>query len=179
PEQPAGEVDLDPGRRTPIPWKLDTVWTLEAGHAAEPGVLWCGTIPGGLFRSADHGDSWELVRPLWDRPERKEWFGGGADLPGIPRLGAPPADDRRVTVGISCGGVWRSGDGGASWSLGGPGMWAAYMPPERAHDPNIQDPHRLVQCRARPDRLWAQHHNGVFRSCDGGGAWGRGQREPP
>jgi hypothetical protein len=31
--------------------------------------------------------------------------------------------------------------------------------------------HRLVQCSARPDVLWAQHHNGVFRSTDGGNHW--------
>ena len=33
-------------------------WALETGGANEPGVLWCGTIPGGLFRSNDNGTSW-------------------------------------------------------------------------------------------------------------------------
>src|SRR4051812_14854557 len=27
------------------------IWTIEPGHVSQPGVLWCGTIPGGLFRS--------------------------------------------------------------------------------------------------------------------------------
>ena len=26
----------------------------------------------------------------------------------------------------------------------------------------------LAQCTAQPDALWAQHHNGIFRSTDGG-----------
>jgi len=50
-------------------------------------------------------------------------------------------------------------------------MYAEYMPPERREDPVIQDPHRLVHCPAAPDSLWVQHHNGVFRSTDGGESW--------
>jgi hypothetical protein len=50
-------------------------------------------------------------------------------------------------------------------------MYAVYMPPERREDPSIQDPHRLVRCAARPDALWVQHHNGVFRSIDNGRSW--------
>ena len=45
-------------------------------------------------------------------------------------------------------------------------MFAAYMPPEKADDPVIQDPHRIVRCAGAPDVFWAQHHNGVFRSID-------------
>ncbi|HYV88973.1 MAG TPA: exo-alpha-sialidase, partial [Candidatus Polarisedimenticolia bacterium] len=51
------------------------------------------------------------------------------------------------------------------------GMYAEYMPPERAEDSATQDPHCLVQCRADPDALWVQHHNGVFRSTDGAETW--------
>jgi hypothetical protein len=50
-------------------------------------------------------------------------------------------------------------------------MFAEYMPAERREDPEIQDPHRLVQCPASPDNLWVQHHNGVFRSTDRAGQW--------
>jgi len=50
-------------------------------------------------------------------------------------------------------------------------MFAAYMPDARSKDPAIQDPHRLAMCKADPQRVWAQHHNGVFRSDDGGKNW--------
>jgi hypothetical protein len=170
PQQPEGQVDCDSWGK-PLPWKLRLVWALEAGGADEPGVLWCGTIPGGLFRSRDGGNSWEMIRSLWDHPKRKEWFGGGADLPGLHSVAVDPRDRRRVTVGVSCGGVWVTADGGETWECRSKGMWAAYMPPERREDPHIQDPHRVVQCRARPEYLWAQHHNGVFRSTDGSASW--------
>ena len=147
---------------------VSLIWTLAAGGADQPGVIWAGTIPGGLFRSADRGDSWSLVEGLWSVPERGEWFGGGYDEPGIHSVCVDPRDSRAMTVGVSCGGVWTTADGGASWSLGGSGLRAAYMPPGRSDDRAIQDPHLLARCAAAPDVIWCQHHNGIFRSDDGG-----------
>jgi len=153
------------------PWSLQLLWTLVPGGADQPGRLWAGTIPGGLFCSDDGGDSWALNRALWDRPERLGWFGGGYDYPGIHSVCVDPRDSRHVTLAVSCGGVWQSRDDGASWACTCTGMHADYMPPERRDDPNIQDPHRLVQCAGQPDALWVQHHNGIFRSVDGGASW--------
>jgi hypothetical protein len=50
-------------------------------------------------------------------------------------------------------------------------MRADFMPPERQFDPNVQDPHLVAQCRANPDALWVQHHNGIFRSTDAAASW--------
>lgn len=150
---------------------LHQVWALEPGGADEPGVVWAGTIPGGLFRSPDRGATWELNAPLWNRPERASWFGGGYDHPGIHSILVDPRDRRRIGVGVSCGGMWWTADGGATWECRSPGMFAEYMPPERRFDPTIQDPHRVARCAADPDVLWVQHHNGVFRSTDGGASW--------
>lgn len=166
PEKPAGVEDLDPFKHTPIPWTVLRVWSLEVGEDAD--VLYCGTIPGGLFRSGNGGRSWELVRSLWEHEGRRHWSGGGADYPGIHSICINPQDRKQVSVAVSLGGVWLSEDAGATWACGGLGMWAAYMPPERKFDPYIQDPHRMVQCAARPAYLWVQHHNAVFRSADGG-----------
>ncbi|NIM01626.1 MAG: exo-alpha-sialidase, partial [Acidobacteria bacterium] len=106
------------------------------------------------------------------------WFGGGYDDPGIHSVCVHPQDCNHITVGVSCGGVWVSLDGGATWEVRTEGMFAAYMPPERRNDPSIQDPHRVAQCRAHPGVLWAQHHNGMFRSTDGGKNWTELKGEP-
>jgi hypothetical protein len=45
------------------------------------------------------------------------------------------------------------------------------MPPNLAHDPAIQDAHRIARRAANPDVLWMQHHNGIFRSADDGKHW--------
>jgi hypothetical protein len=171
PEKPAGYVPRNPAEGKPVDWSLKLVWALEPGGASESGVLWCGTLPGGLFRSGDGGESWVLNRALWDDPRREEWFGGGADQPGIHSICVDPTDARHIKIGVSCGGVWTSRDAGESWQLTATGMRAEFMPPERQFDPNVQDPHLVVQCRTRPDVLWAQHHNGIFRSTDGAESW--------
>ncbi len=147
---------------------VSVVWTLAAGGADQPGLLWAGTLPGGLFRSDDRGESWTLVESLWDQPARAKWFGGGYNEPGIHSICIDPRDSRRMTLGVSCGGVWLSKDAGMSWQQGGIGLRAEYMPPDLARDPVTQDPHRLAQCPSDPDVVWCQHHNGIFRSDDGG-----------
>lgn len=150
---------------------LDQVWCLAAGGPDEPGVLWAGCIPAGLFRSADHGATWQLVTALWERPERSEWMGGGYDDAGLHSICVDPRDARHLTVAISCGGIWQSADGGASWDLTARGLRADYLPPELAGAQNTQDPHRMVACAVAPDVLWVQHHNGIFRSTDGARQW--------
>ena len=153
------------------PASLDEIWALETGGANQPHVLWAGTIPGGLFRSEDQGDSWQLNEFLWNREERNRWFGGGKDAPGIHSICVDPRDNDDIVIGISCGGVWKSADGGTTWSNDSTGIRSDYMPPELAYDPVAQDPHRVVQCPQDPDTMWIQHHNGVFLSRDRGSSW--------
>lgn len=164
---PAFPASPDPAEGAEAP-SVSLIWTLAAGGADQPGVLWAGTLPGALFRSADRGESWSLVDSLWNVPERGEWFGGGYDHPGIHSISVDPRNSQAMTIGVSCGGVWTTVDAGATWTLGGSGLRADYMPPNRADDRQIQDPHLLARCRASPDRIWCQHHNGIFRSDDGG-----------
>ena len=152
----------------PLPWSTVRIWALVAGGLDEPGALWCGTLPGGLFKSADHGASWTLMRSLWDHPKRKYWMGGGADLPGLHSIIVDPRNSRRVWIAVSTGGVWFTEDGGANWTQRGEGMRADHVPPELVHDPVAQDVHCLVQCPASPERMWVQHHNGIFVSSDEG-----------
>jgi hypothetical protein len=143
PKQPEGEPAGG------VAWKLVQIWALEAGPESRPGAadaaLWAGTLPGGLFRSGDDGESWRLVEALSNRPGRAEWFGGGYDVPGIHSICPHPTRPGELLVGISCGGAWVSRDDGASWQLQADGMHAAYMPPDQAENPNTQDPHRIVR----------------------------------
>jgi hypothetical protein len=165
---PAFPVDTADAAAAPA---LFQIWTLETGGPHHPERLWIGAIPAGLFRSDDGGASWQLSRALWDVPERARWFGGGYDDAGIHSVSPDPRDPARVFVAISCGGVWDSGDDGATWKLQGEGLVATYMPPEQAGSLEIQDPHRVARCAADADVMWMQHHNGVFRSVDAGVHW--------
>jgi hypothetical protein len=179
PAYPAGEMLATGDGKPAVPATLKLLWSLEAGGVDEPGRLWAGTIPGGLFRSDDSGASWQLIESLWNLPNRAKWFGGGYDQPGIHSICVDPRDPRVLRIAVSCGGVWQSDDAGASWNVCASGMYAEYMPPELRDDPNIQDPHRMVQCTSDPDTLWVQHHNGVFVSRDGARSWRDVPNVPP
>lgn len=164
PPRPEGVAEsVCPMRQIPIPWSLEKIWSLATGGAEQPGVLWCGTIPGGLFRSDDHGQSWQLDEGLWNRPERARWFGGGYDFPGIHSIAVNPQDSDDIVIAVSCGGVWRTLDGGGNWKQMAHGMFYDFDPDESEPDPENQDPHSLVRCAADPEQMWSQHHCGIFR----------------
>ena len=135
----------------PLDWALKLIWGMAPGGADQPGVVWCGTMPGGLFKSENNGESWELNRPLWDHPKREEWGPNGAEWPGIHSICVDPRDSQHVSIGVSTGGVWITRDGGKSWDPGGRGMRAEYAPEEQQYEPNGQDVHCLVQCAANPE----------------------------
>ena len=59
PPKPEGLEDLD-GWGKPVKWTTQMIWALEPGGEKD---LWCGTMPGGLFRSRDRGATWELFDP--------------------------------------------------------------------------------------------------------------------
>jgi photosystem II stability/assembly factor-like uncharacterized protein len=141
------------------------VWAMER----QADVLYAGTLPGALFKSTDGAQSWQLDEVLWNQPGRPAWSGGGYDTPGIHSIS--PLGDGQVLVGVSCAGAWITRDGGAHWAQTAHGMRAEYMPPEQAFDPDVQDPHAIARCAAQPDVLWCQHHNGIFRSTNGGARW--------
>lgn len=155
-------------------WKLEQVFSLERSADA----IWCGSVPGGLFVSRDRGESWQLIDPLWRDPRREQWMGGGNPNPALHSICPHPARPDELLVGVSCGGAWRTTDGGRTWGLRAKGMRADFMPPDLAGDENSQDPHLIARCRAAPDVFWCQHHCGIFRSTDNGATWHELQAQP-
>lgn len=147
---------------------LEMIWSICPGGTDEPNALWIGTIPGGLFRSDDRGETWSICEGLWNRPERSRWMGGGYDHPGIHSILVDPRRSAHVTVAVSTGGVWITHDRGQTWALGGAGLRSDYVPPGQQQDPLFQDIHLLAAPACDPDRMWCQHHCGIFVSDDGG-----------
>jgi hypothetical protein len=154
----------------PHPWSLGKIWALEPGGVA--GRLWAGSMPGGLFRSDDAGETWSLNEALWRMPERLKWMGvAGGEQPGINSVLVDPGDPDDIRIGVSTAGMWATKDAGRSWRLINRGMYNEYMPPEQREDPLVQDIHRLARCAKHPKVMWCQHHNAVFRSENAGEQW--------
>jgi len=166
PKPKKNDITTD-GMGRKVAWSTVAVWALEIDPKTEGG-LWCGTVPGGLFHSADRGATWKLMRSLWYQDVRAKWAGGGKDAPGLHSVCVDPRDPDVLTVAISSGGIWQSRDHGRTWRQAGHGLRAEHVPAGQEYDPVQQDPHLVVQCPSAPDRLWCQHHNGIFRSDDGG-----------
>ena len=152
-----------------VPASLKYVWAVQ--HISQPShKLLIGTDPGGLFISEDNGENWILNRGLWDREERKtSWFGGGRDNPGIHSLVVDPRNNNHIYIGISCGGVYETFDGGISWHGKNKGLVADFLPDP--HSEYGHDPHMLLASACNPDVLWQQNHCGIFRTSDGGNNW--------
>jgi hypothetical protein len=144
------------------------VWQITPDAATRPGVVWAGTEPSALWRSEDGGESFELVRGLWDHPHRPLWEPGGGGQ-ALHTILPHPTDDARITVGMSTGGVYRSEDGGRSWAPSNTGIHAHYLP-DPAPEYGICI-HKVARDPVEPTHLVAQHHGGVFRSLDDGASW--------
>ena len=151
---------------------LARVWQLQPGLSADESsdVVWAGTEPGAVFRSTDHGETFSLVRGLWDHPHREEWnagFGGQAFHTILPH----PDDPDRVLVALSTGGVYVTADGGKSWAPSNTGVKAEFFPGERNYPEFGQCVHKVARDAEDPERLYLQNHGGVYRSDDGGESW--------
>ena len=160
---------------------VDHVFWVTPGHPSEPGVWYAGTSPQGLFRSDDHGRTWEGVSGFNDHSMYSAWTGGGQDgTPDGPTLHSilsDPRDRRRMYVGLSSGGVFVTDDQGASWRPLNRGARADFLAdplPEYG-----QDPHRVALHPLRPDRLYQQSHCGIYRMDLPDERWTRiGERMP-
>src|SRR5215210_6987546 len=81
--EPVTQVAVDPADGTCYAALRLGHFGVKLKRSTGGGRLWAGALPAGLFVSADRGESWRLVESLWDRPERRDWLGGGYDHAGI------------------------------------------------------------------------------------------------
>ncbi|MGY1650933.1 WD40/YVTN/BNR-like repeat-containing protein [Geodermatophilus sp. SYSU D01119] len=146
---------------------LARVWQLRPDVAARPGVVWAGCEPHSLWRSEDGGETFALVRGLWDHPHRPTWEPGGGG--GAVHTVLPHPTGDRVVVAMSAGGVYVSEDGRDGWAPRNSGITAPFLP-EPAPEYG-QCVHKVALDAGDPDRLYAQNHFGVFRSDDAGQQW--------
>lgn len=128
------------------------IWSL-ARDPRNADVLYAGTCPPALFRSADGGRSWEELPA--DLPDRCV---GGAPL--TPRVTCITVDGRDGTIfaGIEIAGARRSRDNGRTWETLSEGL-------------SSQDIHGLAAVWNGKRTLIATTNNDVNRSDDDGDTW--------
>lgn len=150
--------------------ELNRIWTVVPGRVDDPDTVYAGVDEAGLFVSRDGGDTWREIAGLTNHETVERWFPGKGGLCCHSVL-PHPADPDRLWVGISAVGVFRTDDGGDSWTLQNDGLEVAA--PDDDHETLGSCVHQLVLDPTDPDRLFQQNHLGVYRSTDAGEHWER------
>lgn len=174
---------------------VQNVWNIRPGHPGQPGVVYVGTQPAGLFKSEDWGETWAPVDSI-NRHEYRPFFtdsGGGASA--LHSIEIDPRDASHWYVSIATGGTFETHDDGQNWVLCShraiptnplqKKMWedfaerypqlqeqfADFPVPPGVDPAAVNEMHKMRIDVTNPDRIWAQTHVGVFRSDDGGDSW--------
>lgn len=158
------QPDARPAYPAGSAFKTNRIWQLTA-HA---GHLYAGVDEAGLFRSTDDGESWQEVESLTAHPTRKSWQAGGGGL-CLHTIIHDYANPRRMWVGISAVGVFRTEDAGETWATANAGLGSVPTGSDEAEA--VYCIHKIAQHPTRPDTLYMQFHGGVYVSHDGATTW--------
>lgn len=149
------------------PWEFTRVWHLEPS-LDDPDTVYAGVEDAALFRSTDGGQSWQELAALRD-VSSELWMPGAGGM-CLHSILLDPSNPKRIVVAISAAGVFRTDDGGTSWQPATGGLTANW---------DLTDPkgevgfcvHDIAMHPSRPDTLFLQNHNGIFRTDDAGSCW--------
>ncbi|MDO8542255.1 MAG: hypothetical protein Q7S40_17585 [Opitutaceae bacterium] len=164
-------VARDPAFPKDSSFKLNHIWQIVPGHSSEPGTWYAGVDDAALFVSRDEGQTWSELDGLTRHPTRPRWTPGFGGL-CLHSILVDPSNPRRLWVGISSVGVFRSDDGGETWKLCNEGLHN--VAPGFITDTDMgRCVHKMVVDPQRLGVLYIQYHGGVFKSEDGADTWTR------
>lgn len=147
---------------------LKQIWQIVPGRKEQPDTMYCGVEPASLFESHDNGANWALVRGLHDHPHRPKWNPGNGGL-CMHTVLPHPTEPNRMLIAVSAAGVYRTEDGGATWTSNNKGIRADFQPEK--YPEFGQCVHKVDRHPSRPERFYLQNHGGLYRSDDSGATW--------
>ncbi len=164
-------VERDPRFAEGSKAELKHIWQIVPGHPSQPGTWYAGTDDAALFVSRDDGKTWSELTGLTNHPTRPRWMGGFGGL-CLHSIVVDHEHPKRLWVGISAVGVFRSDDAGESWKLCNEGLHN--VAPEFIKDPDLgRCVHKIAGDPTRSGALLMQYHGGVFKTDDAADHWTR------
>jgi hypothetical protein len=155
---------------TPVRRALNNVWHIEPGLPSEPDTIYLGADPHLLFRSSDLGKSWDPIESINSNPSKKDWA-PGAGGHCLHTIIVDPREPRRMYIGLSAVGTFRTEDGGMTWKPVNKGVEAPFLP--NKYPETGQCVHHVVIDAADPDTFYRQDHGGMYVSHDRMEKWTR------
>jgi hypothetical protein len=149
------------------PWEFKRVWHLEPA-LEDPDTVYAGVEDAAIFKTTDGGRTWAELPGLRQHESGPGWMPGAGGM-CLHTILLDPARPGRITVAISAAGVFRSEDGGATWTPSNKGLVSQQIPDPTAEVGHCV--HRIAFHPSNPDTLYMQKHWDVMRSDDAGANW--------
>ncbi len=148
--------------------KLKNIWHIAPGLDDDPGRFYVGVDPAALFVTGNGGKTWEGFDGLNYHRTRRQWSPGAGGM-CLHSIILDRNDRKRLYVGISAAGVFRTKDGGENWEPVNKNTRADFLPNKY---PLVgQCVHKVAFHHERPNVLYQQNHCGVYRSDSQGDEW--------
>lgn len=151
-------------------YPIKNLWHIAPGHEEDPKTVFLGVDPASLWRSDDEGDSWSPIRGLNEHPTREKWNPGAGGM-CLHTILLDATRPKRMTVGISAAGTFRTDDGGEHWVPTNRGVTADFLPNPRVEVG--QCVHKISADSGNPSVLYRQDHCGIYVSRNAGDSWTR------
>jgi hypothetical protein len=147
---------------------MEAFWHITPGRSSEPGVVYLGAAPASLWRSEDLGLTWLENESFSSHGSRSDWEPGAGGL-CLRTILLDPHDEKRMYLGVSAAGFFRSDDNGQTWHLKSEGLPAALKP---RYDPNAgRCVHKAALDATVPGTIYQQNHMGLYRTSNAGDSW--------
>jgi photosystem II stability/assembly factor-like uncharacterized protein len=152
---------------TQHPWEFKRVWHLEPS-LTDPNHVYAGVEDAALFESKDGGQTWHELAGLRGHGTGPKWQPGAGGM-CLHSILLDPKNPKRIFIGISAAGAFRTDDSGKTWKPINQGLHSQYIPDPKAEVGHCV--HHIAMHPKRPNMLFMQKHWDVMRSDDAGDSW--------
>jgi photosystem II stability/assembly factor-like uncharacterized protein len=143
--------------------------------SSRPGRLYVASYSRHIFRSDNAGVTWVALGPVGGTFPAPRIVSLAVDPRDPDRLTARTARNQDLTTGAETAELWRSADGGATWSrladVAAPPRYFSFYDDSMTYMESYDMSDVIAYARDVPGRLFTTGDDGIYRSDDDGQSW--------